>query len=145
MKKVFLAMIVTAAVTGFTGCGNEKKNEAGKDGIEVKTEGGSTSVNVSGDADDAKDDDKTEGTNVTIDKNGVSVEGADGEKVKVGEDGISVNTADSVKTKVTIGNGEGTKVTTGGAGGIKVDTKGGVKVNAGGVKVDVGGGKVKIN
>ena len=135
MKKVFLAMIVTAAVTGFTACCNEKKSEK-ESGVEVKTDGGNTSINVSGDTDDAKDDDdKTEGTNVTIDKNGISVEGANGEKVKVGEGGVSVVTGDSVKTKVT----------TGGAGGVKVDAKGGVKVNAGGVKVDVGGGKVKIN
>jgi hypothetical protein len=146
MKKTFLAMMVTAAAISFTGCGNEKKNEAGKDGVEVKTDRGNTSVNVSGSgSDDSKDDDKTEGTNVTIDKNGVSVDGADGEKVKIDESGVSVNTGDTVKTKVTTGNGEGTKVTTGGAGGVKVDTKGGVKVNAGGVKVDVGGGKVKIN
>jgi hypothetical protein len=120
MKKVFLAMMVTAAVISFTGCGNEKKES----GVEVKTEGGNTSVNVSGDADDDKTDVKTEGGNVTIDGNGISVEGVNGEKVKVGDGGVSVDTGDSVKTKVTTGTGEGTKVTTGGAGGVKVDTKG---------------------
>jgi hypothetical protein len=136
MKQVFLIAITVAFL--FTSC-KEQNKTAPADVNQINIDDAKNVENNSGNIDI-----KTDGGSVTVDKNGISVKGEDGESVKIDENGVTVDDNDGNEVKM---NENGVSVKTGDTTkkGVTVDGKGNVKVNAGGIKVDVQAGKIKIN